>query len=92
MMFVVLVVGSMLWGQSFAESRARDTLLNGNVSVAFTWKDVPPPDLQDQEFYLIFYNDGKYFVAKKEYPYPHFPTIFVVVDDQIRYASVKRIN
>ena len=64
----------------------------GSLRIVFTWRDVPPPELQEKELLLIIHNSGKYYVVKKEDPAPGSPEAYIIPDDLVKYVSLRRVN
>lgn len=60
--------------------------------VNFSWKDNPPEEFKNKELILVMHYKGNFYVIEKQKPAPDFPELFIIPDDKIKYATIKRSN
>jgi hypothetical protein len=89
--FLTLVMVARILGEVHAKKKIEGTL-NNVSTIVFTWKDAPPQELIDKQLVLIIHIDGNYYVTVREIPAPKFPKIYIIRDDEIKYAETNRIN
>jgi len=58
--------------------------------VNFSWKDNPPEEFKNKELILVMHYKGNFYVTEKQKPAPDFPELFIIPDDKIKYATIKR--
>ena len=62
---------------------------NPYISINISWNENPMIEIDNKELILILHNEGNYYIVNKQYPAPEFPEIYVISDDQIKYAVIK---
>ena len=89
---MILLLASALSGY-IGHAHAED-LIEGDRGdtffINFSWKDEPTKEIDGKELILIIYNEHKYYVVAKQKPAPNNPEIYIIPDDQIVFASIKR--
>ncbi|MCK5661340.1 MAG: hypothetical protein KAH86_08265 [Methanosarcinales archaeon] len=58
--------------------------------INFSWKDEPTKEIDGKELILIIYNEHKYYVVAKQKPAPNNPEIYIIPDDLIEFASIRK--
>ena len=58
--------------------------------INFSWKENPPKDMEGKELILIIHQEGKYYVVNKQKPAPKYPEVYIISDDQIKFAVIKK--
>lgn len=89
--YTLLIFGARYIG-SYIGERAIEGESYTSIMIVFTWKDTPPPEMQDKSLILILHNGGKYYVVEKQNPASKSPAVFIIPDDLVKYASIKKIN
>ena len=65
---------------------------SGNTfTINFSWKENPPTEIEGKELILIIHSEGKYYVVEKQKPAPEFPEVYIIPDEQVKFAVVKKI-
>lgn len=65
---------------------------SNNPIVNFSWKDKTPSELEGKELIFIIHSQGKYYVVNKQKPAPEYTQIYVINDDQIKFAVMEKNN
>jgi hypothetical protein len=86
---VLLFSISTLVTKSAGEAGSIVQVQQSQARIDLTWKENPPQEIQGKELLLITHQGGKYYVIVKEKTLPKNPTVFVIEDDQIRFAVMK---
>ena len=60
--------------------------------VNFSWKDNPPEEFKNKELILVMHYKENFYVIEKQKPAPDYPELFIIPDDKIKYATIKRSN
>ena len=58
--------------------------------INFSWKENSPKEIEGKELMLIIHQEGKYFVVSKQKPAPEYPEVYIIPDDQIKFAVMKK--
>jgi hypothetical protein len=90
-LYAILIFGARFAG-GYIGKKAVEGKSYGSLRIVFIWRDSPPPEVQDKELILIIHNGGKYYVVKKEDPASESPEVYIIPDDLVKYASLRRIN
>jgi hypothetical protein len=72
-------------GKRLVEGEKNDVFM-----INFSWKENPPKDIEGKELILIIHQDGKYYVVNKQKPAPEYPEVYIIPDDQIKFAIIKK--
>jgi len=64
---------------------------DNTFSINFTWKENPSTEIEGKELILIIHSEGKYYVIEKQKPAPEFPEVYIIPDEQVEFAVVKKI-
>ena len=59
--------------------------------INFSWKENPLSEIEGKELILIIHSEGKYYVVEKQKPAPEFPEVYIIPDEQVEFAVVKKI-
>ena len=60
-------------------------------TINFSWKENPLSEIEGKELILIIHSEGKYYVVEKQKPAPEFPEVYIIPDEQVKFAVVKKI-
>lgn len=80
-----------LLGELHAVERIEGTLHN-DFAIDFKLKSGLPSELQGKDLVLIIHHDGNYYVTPFQAPAPDLPKVYIIPDDQVEMAVMRRIN
>lgn len=90
---VVILVLLIATGSLKGKIDARNVVEGSNVRfIDFEWKEITPEGIDGKELVLITYREGNYYVVIHQTPAPEFPKVFIIPDDKINFAIIRRIN
>lgn len=58
--------------------------------INFSWKEKSPKDIDGKELMFIIHQEGKYYVVNKQKPAPQYPEVYIIPDEQIKFAVIKK--
>ena len=90
-LYAILIFSARVSG-GYIGKKAVEGKSYGSLRIVFIWKDSPLLEVQDKELLLIIHNGGKYYVVKQEDPASDSPEIYIIPDELVKYASLRRIN
>ena len=93
-MYIIVIILLIASSSGYIGSMHAKDLIEGDRGDAFfinfSWKDEPTKEIVDKELILIIYNDHKYYVVAKQKPAPNNPEIYIIPDDLIEFASMRK--
>ena len=92
--FILLMIASIgagVIGDIHATKTIEGTLATSS-SINYTWIGDLPAELEGKELVLILYYQERYYVTVRQNPAPKYPNIYIIPDDQIALATIKRIG
>jgi hypothetical protein len=84
---LILIFSGSLKGKMDAINTIEDA--NGRF-IDFEWKGISPVEIEEKKLILITYHEDNYYVTIHQNPAPEFPKVFIIPDDQINLAIIKR--
>lgn len=91
LILVLSFLSSMFIGEFVAEQKIEGES-NQAFIVNFSWKETSPKELQGMDLILIMHRSNKYYVVNKQNPAPEYPEVYVIPDNQIKFAVIKKIQ
>lgn len=91
LIILIASIGAGVLGDIHATKTIEGTLATSS-SINFTWIGDLPAELEGKELVFILYYQEKYYVTVRQNPAPKYPNIYIIPDDQIALATIKRIG
>jgi len=90
--FFIIILLLLISTASFkGKIDARKTVEDANSRfIDFEWKGISPVEIDGKKLVLITYHEGNYYAVIHQNPAPEFPKVFVIPDDQINLAIIKK--
>ena len=88
---IILIIAS---SSGYIGSKHAENLIEGDrgdtLFINFSWNAEPTKYIVEEDLILIIYNDHKYYVVAKQKPAPKNPEIYIIPDDLIEFASIRK--
>jgi len=90
LILMIFILAAALLGSYHAKKLGEGTL-SDVIGIEFKTKRTFT-EIDNKKLILILHNEGKYFVVEKQNPLPEYPNVFILPDEQVEFAIMKRIN
>lgn len=90
--FFIIILLLLISTASFkGKIDARKTVEDANSRfIDFEWNGISPVEIDGKELVLITYHEGNYYAVIHQNPAPEFPKVFIIPDDQINLAIIRK--
>lgn len=89
--FIIILLLLIFTGSFKGKIDARKTVEDANGRfIDFEWKGISPIEIDGKELVLITYHEGNYYVVIHQNPAPEFPKVFIIPDDEINLAIIRK--
>lgn len=93
MFFIFILILLIFTGTFKGKIDARNIVEDSNGRfIDFDWKENTPEEINNKELVLITYQKGNYYVVNHQNPAPEFPKVFIIHDDNINFATIRKIS
>lgn len=92
--FMILFLLISFCSSLFVGDYHAKSLVEGEIGdlymINFSWKENPPKEIEGKELMLIIHQESKYYVVNRQKPAPEYPEVYIIPDDQIKFAVMKK--